>query len=364
MSRKIETQAAEVQEPVKETRPSASWSTVFSWAATFLFVTALVLVLLKINPFEKKPEVVETTNNNPEIQVNLPSLAVGLPVGSLIRLADLDTVVPEGVRQFPIKYTVVEGDSIFAIGKKYGIDPETILFANYNYFYDDPTTPLVPGWNLTIPPVDGIYYDWKEGDTIEKVAQKFYVSPEDIITWPGNGLDVTNPVTNNLQRIMIPDGYKVISWIVPIDFAPRSGATKSIAGPGGCITPETGPVGSGYFNWPVGQHYLSGFDFSASHLGIDIAAGVGTPVYSADGGTVVYAGWNDSGYGNLVAIDHNNGYKTIYAHLNSISVACGQNIGSGALVGMSGSTGKSTGGHLHFEIRYYSQYINPWQVLP
>ncbi len=380
MSKKATAQKAPVVEPEEPKEPqvqkpastlSVNWTTVLSWGVTLLFVAALILVLLKINPFKKESEVVENTDSDPVEIIPLPNLAAGIPVNTLFRLANIDTSVPEGVRQFPIKYTVVEGDSIFAIGKKFDIDPETILWANYDYLYDDPTTPLVPGWRLTIPPTDGVYYKWKEGDTLEKIAEKYStwyytVDVEDIITWPGNGLDITNPVTDNLvdKRVMIPGGNQVVSWIVPVEFAPRSGATKAIAGPGGCVTPESGTLGSGYFSWPVGQHYLSGFDFSGSHLGIDIAAGVGTPVVASDGGTVVYAGWNDSGYGNLVAIDHNNGYKTIYAHLSTIYVTCGQNINGGTMIGLSGSTGKSTGGHLHFEIRYFSQYVNPWQVLP
>ncbi|PKN92573.1 MAG: hypothetical protein CVU45_01510, partial [Chloroflexi bacterium HGW-Chloroflexi-7] len=280
--------------------------------------------------------------------------------------ANIDTTVPEGVRQFAVKYTVVPGDSLFTIAKIYGVKAESILWANYDLLNDDPTF-LKEGWVLTIPPTNGIYYKWKEGDTIEKIAAKYYADPEDIITWPGNHLDVSNPLTDTLVdvNVMIPGGYRdVVSWIVPVDFAPRSGASKSIAGPGGCITPETGPIGSIFFQWPTSATYLSGFDFTNYHLGIDIAAAEGTPVVASDTGTVVYAGWNDTGYGNLVAIDHNNGYKTIYAHLSSILVSCGQEVYSGNMIALSGNTGKSTGGHLHFEIRYLNQYINPWQVLP
>ena len=324
----------------------------------------MILVLLKVNPFSKESSETVTSETITDVNVPLPSLAVGLPVDTLIRMADIDTSVPEGVRQFPIKYTVQEGDSIFVIAKKYDVTPESILWANYDLLNDDPTV-IVEGWKLTIPPTNGVYYKWKEGDTLEKVAEKYYVDEQAILTWPGNQLDVSNPVTDNLEYIMIPGGYRdLVSWIVPVEFAARSGATQTIAGPGGCVTPDTGPIGSTYFIWPTGFNQLSGFDFTSYHLGIDIAADTGTIVYASDSGTVVYAGWNSSGYGNMVAIDHNNGYKTVYAHLNSISVTCGANVSQGQIIGFSGSSGKSTGPHLHFEIRYYSQYINPWQVLP
>lgn len=376
MSRKAKTQEApEVETPKVETqkvetpnasKPSLDWGTVLSWGITGLLVTGLVLVLLKVNLFKSDTVVTETIDPVQTLSVPLPSLASGLPVDDLIRIANIDTTVPEGVRQFAVKYTVVPGDSLFTIAKIYGVTAESILWANYDLLNDDPTF-LKEGWVLTIPPTNGIYYKWREGDTIEKIAAKYYADPEDIITWPGNHLDVSNPLTDNLVdvNVMIPGGYRdVVSWIVPVDFAPRSGASKSIAGPGGCITPETGPIGSTFFQWPTSARYLSGFDFTSYHLGIDIAAAEGTPVVASDTGTVVYAGWNDSGYGNLVAIDHNNGYKTIYAHLSSILVSCGQEVYSGNMIALSGNTGKSTGGHLHFEIRYGSQYINPWQVLP
>lgn len=372
MSKKAKTQETpEVEtqtlETLKVSRPPLDWGTVLSWAVTGLMVAGLILVLLKVNPFKTETdasgEYVEVDN---PIDIPLPSLASGLPVDNLIRIANIDTSVPEGVRQFAVKYTVVPGDSLFTIAKIYGVSAESILWANYSLLNDDPTF-LKEGWVLTIPPTNGIYYKWKEGDTIEKIAEKYFADPQEIITWPGNHLDVANLNTENLidVNVMIPGGYRdVVSWIVPVDFAPRSGATKSIAGPGGCITPETGPIGSGYFQWPTGATYLSGFDFMSYHLGIDIAAAEGTPVIASDSGTVVYAGWNDTGYGNLVAIDHNNGYKTIYAHLSSVLVQCGQNVNSGNMIGLSGNTGKSTGGHLHYEIRLGSQYINPWQVLP
>jgi murein DD-endopeptidase MepM/ murein hydrolase activator NlpD len=364
----VETAKVEAQqaEKPKVSRPPLDWGTVLSWGITGLVIAGLVLVLLNINPFKSDTEVVEVTDPNNSLNIPLPSLASGMPVDDLIRIANIDTTVPEGVRQFAVKYTVVPGDSLFTIAKVYGVTAESILWANFELLNDDPTF-LKEGWVLTIPPTNGIYYKWKAGDTIEKIAEKYYADPEEIITWPGNNLDVANLNTENLTdvNVMIPGGYRdVVSWIVPVDFAPRSGATKSIAGPGGCITPETGPIGSTFFQWPTGATYLSGFDFTSYHLGIDIAAAEGTPVIASDSGTVVYAGWNDSGYGNLVAIDHNNGYKTIYAHLSSILVQCGQNVTSGNMIALSGNTGKSTGGHLHFEIRSGSQYINPWQILP
>jgi murein DD-endopeptidase MepM/ murein hydrolase activator NlpD len=376
VSRKAKTQEApEVETPKAETpkvempkvsRSPLDWGTVLSWGVTGLMVAGLILVLLKINPFKSDTGVTEVIDPNQSVNIPLPSLASGLPVDELIRIAKIDTTVPEGVRSFAVKYTVQPGDSLFMIAKIYGVTAESILWANYDLLNDDPTF-LKEGWVLTIPPTNGIYYKWKAGDSIEKIAEKYHTDPESIITWPGNHLDVSNPVTDNLTdvNVMIPGGYRdMVSWIQTVSFSPRSGATQSIAGPGGCITPETGPVGSTFFQWPTSNHYLSGFDFTSYHLGIDIAAAEGSAVIASDSGTVVYAGWNDSGYGNLVAIDHNNGYKTIYAHLSQLFVKCGDQVNSGNMIALSGNTGKSTGGHLHFEIRSGSSYVNPWTILP
>ncbi|MRR31293.1 M23 family metallopeptidase [bacterium] len=222
---------------------------------------------------------------------------------------------------------------------------------------------------MTIPPTNGIYYKWKDGDTIEKVAQKYYADPEKIIAWPGNHLDVSNPVTENLVgfKIMIPGGYRELApWIEVLPFAPRTGVLRVVAGPGGCEAPAYGPIGSGSMIWPVWNNSISGFEYSSYHRGVDLAAGVGTAVVATDNGTVIYSGWNDSGYGYLVEIDHNNGYSTVYAHLSegSLAVRCGDGINQGQFIALSGSTGKSTGGHLHFEVRFIGGFVNPYSIIP
>ncbi|KAF0110911.1 MAG: peptidase M23 family protein [Chloroflexi bacterium] len=364
MSSKKNTREIPEVEATKTSIHPVKWIPVLSWGVTLLLVASMVMVLVKFNPFKQK-----TTDTNPNAyipqnNIPLPDFTAGFPVYSLVRLANIDTSIPNGQRQFPVKYTIEAGDSIFAIAKKFNIKPESILWANYDLLNDDPTF-LSPGWKLTIPPTDGIYYKWKPGDTLRKVAEKYHADVENIISWPSNRLDITNPVEDSLEYVMIPGGYRELqSWIVALPFAPRSGATRVVAGPGGCQAPATGPVGSTGFIWPVANNFLSGFDFSSYHLGIDIAAAVGTPVYASDSGTVIYSGWNDTGYGYLIEIDHNNGYQTVYAHLSTLNVRCGQNISAGQTIGYSGSTGKSTGGHLHFEIRLNGGFINPWQVLP
>ncbi len=354
----------EPQVTVEVKKPAAiNWALILSWGGTVLLVAIMLAVLFRINPLAKieSEKRLESTLEN--LNLPLPEIQLAGADFAPVRYAQLDTTVPDGTRHFAIKYTVEEGDSIFSIAKKYSLKPETILWANYDLLNDDPTF-LSPGWKLTIPPTDGVYYKWKEGDTLAKVAEKFDANVDDIISWPSNKMDVTQPDTANLEYVMVPGGYREISpWIKPLEYSPRSGATRVIAGPGGCQAPAYGPVGTTAFMYPVGNPELSGFDFSSYHLGIDLTAYDGDPVYASDNGTVVYAGWNDSGYGNLVVIDHNNGWSTYYAHLSAIYVSCGQGVGRGTQVGSAGHTGRAFGSHLHFEMRYNGGFVNPWSVL-
>jgi murein DD-endopeptidase MepM/ murein hydrolase activator NlpD len=143
-----------------------------------------------------------------------------------------------------------------------------------------------------------------------------------------------------------------------------AGVSSGVYGGGACPGGYDGLYGSGAFIWPTINHTISGNDYWSGHLAIDIGAALGEPISAADSGVVVFAGWATGGYGNTVAIDHGNGYSTLYAHLSSINVSCGRSVAQGQTIGYGGSTGNSTGPHLHFEIRYQGGFVNPWYVLP
>lgn len=349
--------------PEKNKSLAKSWSVILSWAGTLLLVAVLLAILFQYNPFikdVKEADPVQVAVSNP---VDLPEISRSRADFALIRAVKPDTEIPEGTRHFAITYTIEEGDTIFGIANKFDLEAESILYANYDLLNDDPTY-LRPGWRLTIPPTDGVYYEWKEGDTLQKVAEKYYVDVDDIIRWPSNHLDITQLSTQGLEYVMIPDGYREIkSWIVPLPYTSGSGATRLIAGPGGCASTSYAYIGSGSFIFPTGNTSLSGFDFSSYHLAIDLTAWTGDPIYASDYGTVVYAGWNDSGYGNVVVIDHGNGYETLYAHLSQVYVYCGQGVYQGQVIGAAGDTGRSYGSHLHFEVRLNGGFVNPWSVL-
>jgi murein DD-endopeptidase MepM/ murein hydrolase activator NlpD len=308
----------------------------------------------------------------PEPQLNeatpagviLPALAQPEAQQSISRRVNPFTVIPNRPRDDPQEYTVETGDSVFAIAKTFGLKPESILWANYDALNDNPDM-LSPGMKLIIPPTDGVLYQWKDGDTIEGVAGKFDAKEEDILNWAGNKLDLTNPEIDPGQMVMVPGGHREFrQWVIPTIPRGAAGVSSSVLGAGACAGPFEGAYGTGSFVWPAGNHYLSGNDYWSGHLALDIAAGMGASIYAADSGVVVFAGPAYGGYGNMVMIDHGNGYQTLYAHMSSVGVSCGSSVYQGQYIGLAGSTGHSTGPHLHFEVRYLGGFVNPWFVLP
>jgi len=204
------------------------------------------------------------------------------------------------------------------------------------------------------------------------VAEYFKVDPETIVSWPGNHLDkaavgdYANPSIAAGTWLVIPNGRReFVSWSAPRITRQNPGVAR-LYGPGACGTIVDGAVGSGAFIWPTTNRWLSGYDYSlsANHPGIDIGGATGNAIYAADSGVIVYSGWNDLGYGYVVVIDHGNGWQTTYAHLSQIYAGCGASVTQGATIGLMGSTGNSTGPHLHFEM-YSDTYgkVNPHQFL-
>jgi LysM repeat protein len=301
----------------------------------------------------------------PQYQVD-PALSPGVS-----RLIQMDTRLPSQPRVEVAQYTVVKDDTIFGIAEKFSLQPETILWGNQFTLGDNPHN-LRPDQILNILPVDGTYYQWQAGDGLNGVSKFFGVKPEDIIAYPGNNLnpdeigDFARPNIPPGAWLIVPGGRReFVTWSAPA--IPRDNpGVASVLGPGACGSVVDGAVGIGGFIWPANAHFISGFDYSPStnHFGIDIDGETGDPVYAADNGVVVYGGWNNWGYGNVIVINHGNGWQTLYAHLNSYNVGCGQSVYQGTAVGAIGSTGNSTGSHLHFEMMYNGTKVSPWDYLP
>lgn len=293
--------------------------------------------------------------------LEIPEFRPDFEMDSLTREINAHTIIPERARDTLTYYTVEAGDSVFSIAKQYHIKPETVLWANEDLLQDNPND-LSIGQKLKIPAVDGVIYKWKTNDTIEGVALKYKTTPELILTWPDNHIDLSSPKIASGTMVMVPGGSRALrTWVVPTFWRANSGATRGIKSQ--CDTSGGTAIGSGSFIWPTVNHTISGNDYWSGHLGIDIGAAMGAPVYAADGGVIVYAGGIDGGYGLMVMIDHGNGFHSLYAHLSTILVRCGQNVAQGSTIAYSGSTGNSTGPHLHFEIRYMGAFVNPHDFL-
>lgn len=278
------------------------------------------------------------------------------------RLADPHTLIPSRGRAEILTYTVQPGDTLFGIAERYGLKPETVLWGNYFTLKDDPHS-LFPGQVLNILPVDGTYHLVTEGNTLDQVAKFYGVTAQAILDWTGNNLDPADPKLIPSSYLVVPGGQRELqTWVVPtIKRAERSTQANDF---GQCPGGYSGAVGSGFFIWPADNHFLSGYDFTSIHHGLDIKARTGNPIYAVDNGVVVYAGPNGFGYGNLVVIDHGNGWQSVYAHLSQWNVECGQSVYMTNVIGLAGNTGNSSGAHLHFELRYNGSYVNPWTVLP
>ena len=302
----------------------------------------------------------------------LPPFTKGISYESGIsRFASMHTTIPARPRTDVITYTVKIGDTLFGISEAFGLKPETILWGNQLVLADNPHN-LQPGQVLNILPVDGTYYRWSAGDGLNGVADFFGVTPEEIVNYPGNHLnpetigDYANPKIEPGIWLIIPGGTReFVTWSAPVIPRDNPGVAK-VLGPGVCGEIVDGAIGAGAFIWPSNARFLSGFDYSPStnHSGIDIDGETGDAVYATDNGVVVYAGWNNWGYGNVVVINHGNGWQTLYAHLSAYNVACGQSVFQGNVIGAIGDTGNSSGSHLHYEMMYNGTKVNPWDYLP
>ncbi|MFH1244079.1 MAG: peptidoglycan DD-metalloendopeptidase family protein [bacterium] len=232
------------------------------------------------------------------------------------------------------EYNVKEGDTLSSIAAKFGVSIDSVKWANPSINWQK----VKPGVLVSVPPVTGVVYKVKPGDTVNSIAKKLQTEPQGIVDFPLNTF--SNDETFALvagQTLIVPDG------IMPDETmsAPRLASV---------LTPDAGAVSAtGSFAWPTFGKITQPFRWY--HKGSDIANDTGTSVVAADSGRVVTAGWTNVGYGNHIIIDHENGYQTLYGHLSQISVVVGQKVARGSQIGLMGSTGRSTGSHLHFEIR-------------
>lgn len=270
-------------------------------------------------------------------------------------LYDTRTNISQKPRSEIIEYEVQSGDTISTIAEHFGISTDTVKWENNL----DTLNAIKPGQKIKILPVSGIAHTVVKGDTLESVAKKYTTEAQGILDFPFN--DIPDDFSLKIGQVLIvPNGaqQEVVSA------APSTRKSAPVTGQfyTGVASSTYQAPGGGNFIWPT-RGILTQY-FSWYHPAIDIADRSGPPVMASDGGRVIVAGWPDnSGYGNRVVIDHGNGYTTLYAHFANIYVSTGQQVSRGQTLGQMGTTGRSTGTHLHFEIRYKGIALNPLSIL-
>lgn len=316
------------------------------------------VLFLRIHSARVLPEsqpVPEDTLVTQPAEASIVSKAYGI---SITRQVVLKTIIPQDRPNTKVvEYTVEKGDSAWSIAAKFNLKPESILWANDNLSAEANTLKIGDVFN--IPPVDGVLHKVKEGDTLESIALKHRVEAGEIINYSGNEFDLTKPALESGRLLIVPNGTSPIVWNDPEPVFVAGSKTS-----GGYSGPLVN-LGTGYFIWPVGGAIFLTQEYWGGHPAIDINTYYRQPIFASDSGTVVYAGWSASGYGNLVIIDHGNGYRTYYAHNEANLVYVGQGVVQGQQIAESGSTGNSTGNHLDFRIRATGgSFYNPLDFLP
>jgi len=242
-----------------------------------------------------------------------------------------------------INYEVKAGETLASIASKFGISVDSIKWSN-NLKSDL----IKPGQILKIPPEEGVIHKVAAGESIYSIAKKYDVPAQNIVNFPMNDfVDLDNFTLAVGQYLFVPGG-KVTEKPVPA-------ATRFVA------QIQAGVRGTSNFIWPTSgsiTQYPVWY-----HMALDIANPGAPAILAADSGTVSYAGCLSWGYGCHVVIDHVNGYQSLYAHLSRYDVEAGQAVSQGQVIGVMGSTGRSTGTHLHFEIRREGQLLNPLNFL-
>ena len=237
------------------------------------------------------------------------------------------------------EYTIGEGENLTTISRKIGVNLDTLVSVNKI----TNANKLKPGQKIIIPNRNGLLYTIKQNENIEEVASKYDIQLNRILAF--NKIDETSDIEIG-DDIFLPGAKYTLDERIE-----KFGQMFSL--------PVTVTRISSLFGYRV--HPIT--KVRTKHTGVDIPGSLNTPVYAARKGKVIFAGYS-GGYGNLVIVRHDKGYTTYYGHLNKITTKIGANVGVGVMIGRMGSTGNSTGSHLHFEVRRNGEALNPIDFIP
>ena len=268
---------------------------------------------------------------------------------SLVKPELATTKRSKKTRKSTIEYTVLPGDSISTIAADFDISVNTILWENSLTAY----SLIRPGDKLSILPSTGVTHKIAKGETLGAISSKYDVEADDILK--ANGL-LANAQISSGQELFIPGGKKYYV-APPASVKPATIAYNPIAVIKDLISPDEKTAPTNKMFWPA-KGIITQY-FTWKHHGLDIANKQGTPIYAADAGTVIYSAWSTAGYGNMIEIDHGGGKHTRYGHFYQLFVKKGDVVKRGQIIGAMGTTGRSTGPHLHLEVRIDNKTHNP-----
>lgn len=271
----------------------------------------------------------------------LGGTAVVAPLQPLVAEPGSDQTTP--ARRKPSLYTIQAGDTVAGIAARFDVSENTILWANGLSSRDI----LSVGDHLTILPTTGVLHTVRSGDTVVDIARKYDAQAEDIVEF--NGLEDSSQLSIG-QKLTVPDGAASPAS-APRIVPPGTVTQPDKPAPPGIVADGPGmlrPV-DGYVSQPFGRY---------GHSGVDLAGNGGHAFHAALDGTVDFSGWR-AGYGKAAIINHGNGLKTLYGHASTLYVASGQTVKKGDTLGSVGSTGRSTGSHLHYEVVVNGVHNNP-----
>lgn len=267
--------------------------------------------------------------------------------GDVLTNPGLTSIESNNVRDKIIEYNVQAGETISSIAQDFGLNVNTILWENNL----TARSLIKPGTKITILPENGVMHTVAKNENITKVASKYGVLIESIVN--SNDIDI-DEVLKVGQKIFIPGGKK-ITETTTVTSRTYSGTT--ITQNSGSTANQKPAYTGGKLLWPTVGSRITQY-YSWSHKGLDIANKTGTPLYASEAGTVERSGWNN-GYGYNVVINHGGGLKTLYAHASKLHVKAGDKVSRGDIIADMGSTGWSTGPHIHFEVIVNGVKQNP-----
>lgn len=307
---------------------------------------------------ETQNEYVQTLGirSQPSIDTDTDTPSAPLDAGNLAAIPDalikpiLPTIQTHTSRPQTIQtYVVKPGDTLGSIARAHGLKVATLLWANNL----SERSLIHIGQRLVMLPLDGVHYRVKRGDTLSTIAQRYNSDIDQIMK--ANSLTNQNAVAIG-ELLIIPGG------VMPTIIQPREQQRGLLARVRDVITPTGSAVrASGGFIWPTSARRVTQY-FSWRHTGVDIAGPTSNKIYAAASGVVSFAGWA-RGYGLSVVVDHGNGRQTRYGHSRLLFVKGGQSVSQGETIAMVGSTGRSTGPHLHFEVMSGGRRVNPFAYI-